>query len=678
MDMDLLQIAATAATELFRAERLAFLFLGVILGLIIGVIPGLSGLVGLSLLLPFTFNMDPITAFAFLLGLSSVTVTSDTIPAVLFGVPGTVGSAATILDGHPMAKKGQAARAFGAAFSASIMGGLLGALLLAVSIPVLRPVMLLIATPELLAVCIFGLSLVAVLSGGSPARGIAACCIGVALTTIGLGSHTATPRWTFDTLYLYDGLPIVPITLGLFAVPEIADMVIQRRSIAGSHATRADRWAQLEGIKDTFRNYFLVCRASSIGALLGAVPGMGASIVDWIAYAHAKGTEKNAAETFGTGDVRGVIASESSNNAKEGGALVPTIAFGVPGSASMALLLGVFLIHGLVPGPEMLRENLNITYTMVWSVALANIIGGGLCFLFANHLARVATIPIGYLAPVVLSFIYIGAFQGSSQWGDIVVLFVFACLGFGMKRLGWPRPPLILGFVLGGLLERYASLSVTRYGGEWLYRPIVITVLVLTLLSLFWPAIRRAISGRREREAMSFALRPIKINVELGFIIIALAVFSLMIITSSDWSFRTRLMPQSVAIVGIVALIFMLARKAYTTGRETAGQTYDIADELHTMPRNVVVQRALKFVGWSLFFVACAQIAGFIVGLFFFVLAYIRWDTRKSWPVSLGISTGLFIFNYILFHLTLHLVWPQSLVSTLYPALRSSTWTGIF
>jgi hypothetical protein len=282
------------------------------------------------------------------------------------------------------------------------------------------------------------------------------------------------------------------------------------------------------------------------------------------------------------------------------------------------------------------------------------------------------------LAPIVLSFIFVGAFQGSSQWGDIITLFAFSCLGFGMKRMGWPRPPLILGFVLGALLERYTSLSVARYDMDWIYRPIVLVVLALAALSLLWPPLRKMMSERREPTALSFALRPIKINAELAFIVILLIVFGLMIVTSADWPFRTRLMPQAVAVVGIATLLLMLARKAFAVGRETVGQTFDIADDLGDMPKALITRRALVFAAWGLFFVACALVFGFIAGLFLFMLAYVHWDTGKSWSISLAISMGTLAFNYLLFHLTLHLVWPQSAVSLLLPTLRSSTWTGIF
>ncbi|NQV54500.1 MAG: tripartite tricarboxylate transporter permease, partial [Rhodospirillales bacterium] len=500
MDADSLVMAVKAIAIISDPMRMLFLFSGVLMGLVLGIIPGLGGLVGLSILLPFTFSLDPYTALAMMLGLSSVTVTSDTIPAVLFSVPGTVGSAATILDGYPMAQKGEAGRALGAAFTASVLGGLFGAALLGVSIPILRPLVLLIGSPELLAICIVGLSMVAALSGGTPLKGMAAVCIGLFVATIGEDPQTATMRWTFDTSYLWDGMPLVPLALGLFALPEIADLVIARKAISGDKDV-GNRWAQIQGVRDVFKNYWLVIRCASIGAILGAIPGMGAAVIDWIAYGHAARTEKGAADTFGKGDVRGVIASESSNNAKEGGALIPTIAFGVPGSASMALLLGAFLIHGINPGPDLLTKRLDVTYTMVWSIAFANILGAGICFLFANQLAKIVLIRIGILAPLIVAVVYVGVFQASNAWGDWFTLIAFSLLGWTMKRMNWPRPPVILGFVLGGLIENYMFISIQRYEFEWLSFPIVMALLAFALVGILRPTLRAYLESRRAPKA---------------------------------------------------------------------------------------------------------------------------------------------------------------------------------
>ena len=231
-------------------------------------------------------------------------------------------------------------------------------------------------------------------------------------------------------------------------------------------------------------------RCSWIGGGIGSIPGISASVVDWLAYGHALKTEKGAALTFGKGDVRGVIASESSNNAKEGGALVPTIAFGVPGSATMAILLGAFLIHGLVPGPDMLHKNLDITYSMVWSVALANILGAGMAYAFSPQFARLATLRFSLILPAVMGIIYIGAFEATRQWGDLYALLFFGLVGWCMKQFKWPRPPLILGAVLGDTIERYMFISVERYGISWFARPVVAILFIMAIIGLLRPLVQ--------------------------------------------------------------------------------------------------------------------------------------------------------------------------------------------
>ena len=450
-------------------RSLAFLSLGVVMGLSLGAIPGLGGLVGLAILLPFTLDLDPLNAFAVMIGLISVTSTSDTIPSVLFGVPGTAASQATILDGHPMAKRGEAGRAFGAAYMASMMGGLFGAAILAVSIPVLRPIVLAFSAPEFFMMGMLGISMVAVLSGGAPLKGLVVGALGLMVGMVGMDYQVGEMRWTFGQLYLWEGVPLVPVALGIFAIPEMVDLVIRGTRIADvpKDALRG----VTVGIRDAFRHWFLVLRSSAVGVWVGATPGLGGAVVDWFAYGHAVQTERGARDSFGTGDVRGVIAPESANNAKEGGALIPTLAFGVPGSASMAILLGVFLIQGISPGPDMLTKHLDITYTMVWSIAIANIFGTGLCLLLTNSLARLANVRVQLLAPLVIVVVFLAAFQAKRHYGDLLLLLSFGLLGWLMKRFGWPRPPLILGLVLSSVLENYFFISASHFGVSWLLAP---------------------------------------------------------------------------------------------------------------------------------------------------------------------------------------------------------------
>lgn len=541
MEIDLLSAASDAIVTLADPFRLLMLACGVMLGLFLGIIPGIGGLAGMALLLPFTFTMDSYAAFAMLLGMSAVTGTSDTIPAVLFGVPGTAGAQATVLDGNAMAKNGEAGRALSAAFTASLIGGLVGAVLLALAVPVLRPVILNITTPELLGFSVFGIAMVSVLSGSSPLRGMIAAGLGVLLSMVGADSQTGTMRYTFGSLYLWDGLPIVPLVLGMFALPELADLAIGRRSIA-STAVQDTRAGMIQGMRDTFRNWWLAVRGGALGAGIGAIPGLGSSVVDWIAYAWAAQSVKGARETFGKGDVRGVIAPEAANNAITSGALVPTIAFGVPGSASMAILLGVFLIHGLVPGPEMLGRNLDVTYTMIWSIALANILGAGLCFAFSGQMARIALLRYTLVLPPVLVFVYVGAFQSSRNWGDLYALLFFAIIGWIMKRLGWPRPPLILGFVLGALIERYMFISTQRYGFEWLGRPLVVVLLLLSAALFLGPFLRHVKAMGGVRTMVRDLGRPRLASTDL-FYLFVVGIAGYAFFNSLEWRWGARIGP---------------------------------------------------------------------------------------------------------------------------------------
>ncbi|MFQ5850394.1 MAG: tripartite tricarboxylate transporter permease [Candidatus Binatia bacterium] len=482
----MIEAATQAAAALVSPERIAFLFIGVVMGLILGAIPGLGGLIGLTILIPFTFDFDPTVALPMLIGLLAVNTTSDTIPGVLFGVPGTAASQATILDGYPMAQRGEAGRAFGAAYMASMLGGIFGAVVLAVSIFVLGPLVLAFESPEFFMLGIFGITMVGTLSGKFPLRGISIGFFGLLLAMIGLDPQIGLPRWTFNSIYLLDGLPLITVALGIFAIPEIADMVIKGTQIAD--VPKEALGGRAEGIRDAFRNWALVLRGSAMGVWIGAIPGLGGSVVDWFAYGQARQTCKGASETFGKGDVRGVIAPECANNAKDGGALIPTILFGIPGSGSMAVLLVAFMIMGLKPGPAMITTQLDKTYLMIWSLAVANVFGTGICLFFTPQLAKVASIRIHLLAPVVVVVVFLAAFQATRSLGDLVALIVFSLLGWSMKRAGWSRPPLILGLVLGSIIETRLYISLQLHGAGFLLRPVVLVILLLIIATVGYGA----------------------------------------------------------------------------------------------------------------------------------------------------------------------------------------------
>jgi len=675
--------AGKAFLLLMEPHRLMFLGLGCMMGLVLGIVPGIGGLTGTAMLLPFTFTMDPYTAFAMLLGLGATTATGDPIPAILFGVPGGAASAATVLDGFPMAKKGEAGRALSAAYMSSLMGGVFGALLLAVSIPILRPVMLYLGSPELLAFSVLGISMVAVLSGSAPLRGITAGCLGVMIAMIGSDPQTGTLRWTFDSLYLWDGLPLTPLLLGVFALPELCDLLIARVAIAAGFEKADIYKGQWQGVKDCFTHWWLILRCSWIGGGIGSIPGISASVVDWLAYGHALKTERGASETFGKGDVRGVIASESSNNAKEGGALVPTVAFGVPGSATMAILLGAFLIHGLVPGPDMLSKNLNITYAMVWSVALANILGAGLCYAFSPQFAKLATLRYTLILPAVLGIVYIGAFEATRSWGDLFALLLFGLLGWVMKQFKWPRPPLILGVVLGDAIERYLFISIERYGVTWFARPIVAILFAMAIVGLVRPLLQdiRRQGGPRRMLANFQAPR---FHPSQLFTILVLAVIATMLADSLNWDFSAKVVPLVVGTVAFAAAALSLFNDMChkPQDREQGGMGeqaqqeigsrihMDLTSETGHLPVRTIVARAAWFFGYLIGFMAVMAVIGLIPTAALFVVFFMRFEGPERWSLVIPYTVVLVLGIYIAFDQFMALPWPPTLLGTWFPALK--------
>jgi TctA family transporter len=673
--VELLHNAMHALVIIGDPVRLAFIVLGVVLGLVIGVIPGIGGLGGMALLIPFTYGMDAYTAVAFLIGMWAVTATSDTVPAILFGVPGAIGSASTVLDGFPMAKRGEAGRAFGASFSASVLGGLFGAALLAISIPILRPVMLAIGTPELLAVCVLGLALVAAVSQGAVLKGLVAAIMGLLLASVGNEEQTGTLRWVLGTSYLWDGVPMECLALGLFAIPELVDMAVARRAISETSRGGLLR-EQMRGVRDTLINWKLVINSATIGVLMGSIPGMGAAVIDWVAYGSAARMCKGAAQSFGTGDVRGVIASEAANNSREGGSLIPTLAFGVPGSASMALLLGAFMAHDITPGPKLLTSQLDVTFTMIWSLALANVLGAAICFLFANQFAKVVTIRPGILVPCITAVCFVGAYQGSRSFGDLVVLLAFGALGWLMKRCRWPRPPLILGFILGKLLEKYLFISTLRYGASWVERPGVIVVITIAVLVLAWPLLGRMMRGNRaerliheEPGGRAFAARR---KGEMAMWGAAGLCFLAAFLSAMDWKFAPRLMPQTAAAAGLIVVTIAAfgARPRVVAGDAKHGA---LTDALATMRPGQLYGRALEQFLWLGVLLGAVSLIGMLPSLLLFMTFHMAITGRVSWRTSLLVALPLWVGMYLLFVKILHLPWPDSLLGDVLPALRAQS-----
>ena len=463
------------------------------LGNFFGAVPGLGGNLGLALLIPFVFGMEPFLGLAFLLAMHSVVHTGGSIPGILFAIPGTGPTTATIIDGYPMTKQGKGGEAMGAQLAASALGGIIGAAVLAGLIPILRPIAMTFTSAEIFMLIVFGLTFVVILSRESIPKGFVAALLGLGLGTVGLDPHTGVGRFTFGQLWLWDGIHIVTVVLGIFAFAEMIDLGARGRGARIAEVDVVMRWSQLwEGTKAVFHHWWLSLRTAVIGTFIGIIPGLGGDAATWICYGHAVQTCKNS-ENFGKGDIRGVIGVETANNSKEGGALLPTVVFGVPGSSGMAILLGAFLILGLVPGPQMITDHLDLVWGMVWVMVIANIIGAVTLYPLCGYMGKLAFLRGSLLIPPIMVMAAVGAYLIGSKWQDVVLAVLLGFVGYGMKKWGYPRPPLVLGFILGPLAEDYLHKSLGAWGIAFLTRPIVLVLLVMIVLSLcysIWNAYR--------------------------------------------------------------------------------------------------------------------------------------------------------------------------------------------
>ena len=626
------EVFLTSLQNLLTFHHLGYMMIGVTVGLVVGILPALGGIAGMSLLLPFVYGIEPTAAVAMMVGLLAVIPTSDTFSCILMGIPGSSASQATVLDGFPLARKGEAARALSASFSASMIGGLFGALCLTGIVIVARPLILSFTSAELFMLALFGLSMVGVLSGNSLAKGIAACTLGLAVGAVGTAPANGGERLTFGSLYLMSGIELAIIGLGIFALPEIIDLLRGNASIS-STGKLGRGW--LDGVKDTWREKSLTLRCSVIGAIVGIMPGLGGSVSDWISYGHAMQTAKDKSQ-FGKGDIRGVIGPEAANNSCAGGNLIPTLLFGIPGSGSMAIFLAAMILIGLQPGPGMAdpRRDLDLTYTVVWTLALANVVGTAACIALSPTIARLTTIRFVLFAPFMILIVLFGAFQSTRSFEDLVALLALGLIGVFLKRFGWPRPAFLIGFVLAGQVETYFYQAMQFYGYGFPLRPIALGIGVLTLASL-WLTSRQ--SGKApelpasiepevqiEREGEETA-RASNLWPQVIFTGIICAVFAFVVIDGMKNSFLDAIFPISVGVVGVIAgLAILLPQFREAAGKGSAGTlNFDLDRDSSG--------ELWKLVAWLIGFVLAIGLSGFLIALVGFFIAFLRVMAKASW-----------------------------------------------
>jgi putative tricarboxylic transport membrane protein len=658
---DFLYAALTGLLQTFGWPAFGLMLIGIVIGFMVGILPGLGGPTTLALMLPFIFKMSPVEAFAFLLGMAAVTNTTGDITSILFGIPGEPTTAATVVDGHAMAKNGEAGRALGAAIMSSLFGAVFGAVVLAATIPVVRPLVLTFGSPEFFMLSLVGIAFVASLSGGALIKGLLAGTLGLWLATIGLDPVSGTQRYTFGQLFLWDGIGLVPVTIGFFAIPELIDMAIASSSIAKADVGQLGGvW---QGVRDTFTHWWLVLRCSAIGTFISIIPGMGAATTQWLAYAHAVQSSPNK-ERFGKGAVEGVLGPGAANNSTLGGSLVTTVAFGVPASVSTAILMGAFLIQGLVPGPGMLmpapRGNLAVTFAMVWTIVVSNIITVAICFLFLNQLARITRVRGTLLIPFILTLVYVGAFAEKNVFEDMVVVLAFGVLGWVMAQYGWPRPPLLLGLVLGPLAENKLFLSTDNYGLHWLVRPGVLILAALIVTGVVVPIV----NARRRRRASGDAPAATPTTASAGgWRLDGATAFSTVIAAVAAWALwesrhfgpRAGLFPWAVGIPTLGLAMVQLGRDL-TGHRPPATRTEEDEGPVD-VPPEVVKQRTTSMFLWIGIYLLGIWLIGFSPATLIVSMLYLK-IMGERWTPVVVLSLGNFAFVYGLFETGLGVPFP--------------------
>lgn len=701
----MLEAAISAAEHLLSAGPLLGMLIVLPIALFSGLMPG-GHLPVTVIVLSLVGFLDPWVALTIVVFQMAASDITEPVPSILMGIPGARSAQATILDGYPMARQGLAGVALGASYTTTLVGGCIGALALLLSLPIARDLLKLFGSAEFFLLALMGIMAVAVVSSGAVVKGLLTGAFGLAISMIGYSPIGGDIRAHFGLEYLWDGLPLIPLVVGLFAIPEAIDLVVGDRPIATRRIETILKDAQSDvyrGMRIAFQHKWLMTKSSLIGTFIGMLPGLGSSAAHWIAYAYARQTEKGAKETFGKGDVRGVIAADAANNSVDGGVLIPTLVFGIPGSGGMAIFLAMMVLYGIPPGPAMLTTHLDLTISFVYTIAFANIIVVPIMLWCSPLIVKTSAIPPNTLAPVVIAIVTLGAFQASNSMGDLAMTAAFAALGVFMKRYGWPRPPILIAVVLGKILEKYLWLSTNTWGWSMLLRPqflIIFAVMLLFVATMLWFQIKRGKAARSERSELrmgeaglfeapmgadeippsgpSTATAPASpgkahrkaLTLEMAGESLLLAAvggfFVYMFVLSLDWNPGATLTPYIALIVGtpfLLIRVYHVARAwlGMETANLTTAQIMDIGFRIGTNPKEenrrfvmIVIAIAVLYLGiW---------LVGFHVMLPLWTLVYMHFIGKVKPVWSISIAAGILALLLGVYDHLMKVVWHEPLL----------------
>ncbi len=482
----MLELLLTGFQVIFTFKTILVIVLGVILGIIFGALPGISTSMGIAFCLPITYAMTATNAISMIIGLYVGGVSGGLITAILLNIPGVPGSISTTFDGHPMAARGEAGRALGIGITFSFLGGMVGMLMLFFIAPPLSTIALMFSPFEYFAVGVFSITLIAGLSGKSLSKGIVSGLIGILLSTIGIAPVVGVKRFTMGFHQFDGGISLLPTLIGVYAITEMlsnADSNIFSRKEILTKFEMKGLGLSLAEFKSQIFNF---CRSSLIGVGIGSLPGLGAGVSNIVAYGAARNQSKHP-EKFGTGIIDGIVASESSNNAVSGGALIPLLTLGIPGDSGTAMLLAGLMLHQIQPGPLLFETNGDIIYGIFAALIVANVLMFCIEYFGIRLFVKVLKVPKSILLPVIFSLCVVGAFGINNRMFDVWTILVFGLLGFGMSKFNYPRPPIVLGFILGPIIETNLLRGLLKAEGSFipfLTRPISGFFILLTVLAI--------------------------------------------------------------------------------------------------------------------------------------------------------------------------------------------------
>jgi putative tricarboxylic transport membrane protein len=622
---------------------------GTLVAIVLGILPGINAGFALIVILPFILGADPKLVLPLMICFCSVGPTGGSVTAVLTGIPGDTANAATVLDGFPMTRRGEGGRGVGAALMSSTMGAITTVMMAIIMMPVLIPIVMAFKSPEMFLLIAMGLCFLSVVTKGSRLKGLISASLGILISTIGFQTSTGEPRFTLGSVYLYDGVEIVVIVMGLFAMPVLLELATSEQTILlPGKEMQAGYRGMLQGARDVFQHWWLFLRCTLIGYIVGVIPGIGGETAIWASLAHAKQTSKHP-ETFGTGNIEGVIGPQSAENSKVAGDLLTTLAFGIPGSGIMVFVLAGMILVGIQPGPKMLTEHAGLSFSLLQTVALSNIMAGTVCFIFAPYLVRLTKVSSLYLFCFITPLVLISVYARNLVATDMLLLLATCGIGVCLDKYGYIKPALVLGFILGRLFESYLFLSMNLFGPLFIFSSPISCILVLCVIGLLaqdplkmlWARFRKTSDTHVSKEGLPKKGRN-------PYFLLGIMVFALLFFVGALAYSNAKMSSVPLMASGIILLLGAIQLREEFRVPGKARHDTQMIDESNLSEEGERWQYPIVFVWW-VSFVLVTYLFGFLVAIPLLPLSFVRFRGHRGWLKSIAVAATAEASIYVIF-----------------------------